>query len=134
MGRVQLLQIFVPWANGGDLVAPLAMLTAYNEQYIRAHPHTTHLYQSGVRYRREGKYKLGRQKEKWLTLPMLYLVKFGDCEDLACALAGFYRASGVKATAVAVESSIGFHIVTQLPNGKIEDPSRVLGMGADKDG
>lgn len=134
MSRVQLLQIFVPWSSGRDLVAPLAMLTAYNEQYIRAHPDTPHLYKSGVRYQREGKYKRGRQKEKWLTLPMLYMVRVGDCEDLACALAGFYRAQGIKATAVAVESSIGFHIVTQLPDGRTEDPSRVLGMGADKDG
>lgn len=134
MSRVQLLQIYVPWATGADLTAPLAALTALNEQYLRDHPNTPHLYQSGVRYRREGKYLRGRQKEKWLTIPLLYIVRFGDCEDLAAANAAFHRVRGVKAIAVAKPSSIGFHIVTQLPDGTIEDPSRVLGMGAGKDG
>lgn len=134
MARVQLLQIFVPWSQGYHLTAPLAALTALNEQYLRDNPTTPKLYESGVRYAREGKYRLGRQKEKWLTVPLVLLLRRGDCEDLACFRAAEHRVAGVKAIAVAKESSIGFHIVVQMPDGQIEDPSRVLGMGADKDG
>lgn len=134
MGRVQLLQIFVPWSNGEHLAAALAALTALNEHYLRTHPTTPKLYEAGVHYQREGKYRLGRQKEKWLTVPLVLILKRGDCEDLACYRAAEHRVAGVKAVAIAVESSIGYHIVVRLPNGQIEDPSRVLGMGADKDG
>jgi hypothetical protein len=134
VGRVQLLQIYVPWSTANHLIGPLAALTALNEQYLREHPNTPKLYESGVRYSREGKYRLGRQKEKWLTVPLVLILKRADCEDLACFRASEHRVAGVAAVAVPVESSIGYHIVVRMPNGTIEDPSRVLGMGANKDG
>jgi hypothetical protein len=129
VGHVQLLQIYWPWSQQEHLVAPLAALTALNEVYLHEHPNTPHLYEAGVRYSREGKYRLGRQKEKWLPIPLLYILHHGDCEDLSAALAAFYRVKGINAIPVAIESSVGFHIVVRMPDGKIEDPSRVLGMG-----
>lgn len=131
---VRLLNIMCVWSEGHHLTAPLAALTALNEQFIREHPQVPHLYASGIRYQREGKTKSGRQKEKWLTYPLMLLLKHADCEDLSAALAAFYRVQGIKAVAVARESSIGYHIVVQLPDGTIEDPSRKLGMGQHLDG
>lgn len=131
---VRMLNIMCVWSEGYDLTAPLAALTQLNVEFLKQHPQAPHIYQSGVRYQREGKTRSGKQKEKWLTYPLLLLLRHGDCEDLSAALAACYRVRGIAAIAVARESSIGYHIVVQLPDGTFEDPSRMLGMGQHRDG
>jgi hypothetical protein len=131
---VRALTIYCLWATADDLIAPLAALVALNVEYLRAHPNTPKLYESGIRYQREGVTKSGRQKEKWLTWPLMLILRKADCEDLAAARASELRLAGTNAIAIAVESSIGYHIVVRMPDGTIEDPSRKLGMGEDKDG
>jgi hypothetical protein len=57
-----------------------------------------------------------------------------DCEDLAAYLAAWYIFHGIAAYPVFVwrylpDGGTLYHIVVQLPDGSIEDPSKHLGMG-----
>jgi hypothetical protein len=106
------------------------------------------LYDSGVRYREEPP-----GQEDWLDVVSLYKDMFGDCEDLACALAAERRVyDGIHACATIRHKFIksedlrrqGYpkrsiprdgifliHVLTELPDGTIEDPSKRLGMNGD---
>lgn len=80
-----------------------------------------------VRYRRE---PIGR--EDWRTRSRVLLDGYGDCEDLAAALAAELRAQGVPARAVVRPSrgGRGYHAVVRIRGRRGElDPSRWLGMG-----
>lgn len=82
------------------------------------------LYQSGVRYQRE----LGT--EHWQTVQETLKKGYGDCEDLASWRAAELRRRGVPASAVAVRTGPRrYHAVVLWPDGRIEDPSKKLGMG-----
>jgi len=105
-----------------------ARLTLHNLDWLRQHPETPRLYVSGVRYQREPD-----GLERWQSIPELLASKRGDCEDLACALAAerrFY--DRIPARAVARGRHQGdhvlYHVVVQYPDGRLEDPSRRLGM------
>jgi len=84
------------------------------------------LYETGVVYRREPK---GR--EWWESASDVLGVitdRSGDCEDLAAFRAAELRYyDGVDARVRVVPTRRGnFHAVVELPDGSIEDPSRVL--------
>lgn len=129
---MQRLAIIVPWRDERDLTPTLAALTALNVELIKLHK-LPPLYEMGVRYRGENYVRDGsRRKEHWLTAPVLFESGSGDCEDLATCLAAGYRVSGKDPDAIAIarRNSIGgYHIVVQRGDGRIEDPSKVLGMG-----
>jgi Transglutaminase-like superfamily len=108
----------------------LDCLTGVNEDYLSRHT-VPPLYQSGVRYRRF---------EAWLPIPALYERGYGDCKSLACALVAQYRQAGIPCETVfrwrindapAGHSWTLFHILVQTAGG-FEDPSKVLGMGANE--
>jgi len=83
------------------------------------------LYESGVRYKRES---IG--SENWQTVRQLYRAGIGDCEDLAAARAAELRMEGIPARAIAIRTGPRkYHAVVRWPDGAIEDPSRLLGMG-----
>jgi len=82
------------------------------------------LYSSGVRYRRD-------KGETWDSAQICCRRGWGDCEDLAAWRAADLRLRGIPARAVVQRSKtpgVSWHAVVQLPNGRIEDPSRRLGM------
>jgi len=109
------------------LTAALVGLTAFNAEWLRAHPSAPTLYESGVRYQREP-----RGNERWQVLPDLLRTKRGDCEDLAAARAAELQVSGEDPDAVAVARAVRpglWHIVVARGDGTTEDPSKVLGMG-----
>ena len=82
------------------------------------------LYESGARYVRE---PLGQ--EDWQTATEVFRSKHGDCEDLAAYLAASYRVRGVAARCKIIDIRPGLkHVVVELPDGSIEDPSKKLGM------
>ena len=96
------------------------------------------LYESGVRYRAEPE-----GQEDWLDILSALQahkeeMKGGakatiDCEDLACWRAAELQAQGIAAHPVFVWRKINdgshlYHIVVRYPDGRIEDPSRKLGM------
>lgn len=99
-----------------------------NVAYLRRNPHIPHPYKAGIRYQREP-----RGQEHWKGIAQTLRDGHGDCEDLASYLAAWYRARGQKAQIHIVwkRSRRGgrlFHIQVRGPSGRIEDPSRVLGM------
>jgi len=77
-----------------------------------------------VRYRRE---PIGR--EDWRTRERVLLDGWGDCEDLAAALAAELEVAGYPAHAVVrrAHGGRGYHAVVRL-HGRELDPSRWLGM------
>lgn len=105
----------------------LNALVAINIEWLKEHPRTPPLYQSGIRYQHE-------TVENWQAIPELLASKRGDCEDLACYLAAELRVKGIAARPFLKSKTRDgftlFHVVVQLPNGQILDPSRRLGMGA----
>lgn len=91
-------------------------MTLVNRFWLQHHD-VPPLYESGVRYQRDA-------REAFDTLPHVLERGFGDCEDLAT-----WRAAEIPdARAVPVPVSTGWHVVVQLPDGSIEDPSAALGM------
>lgn len=103
------------------------------------------LYDSGVYYEEEAP-----GKEDWLDIPTLYRLGKGDCEDLGCALTAERRVydgipskpylrhkfipsqelimSGYPKKNIPRDGLFLVHILSQLPDGTIEDPSKMLGM------
>jgi hypothetical protein len=101
------------------------------------------LYRAGVVYKPED---LG--KEDWNDVPVIYTLGEADCEDLACARAGELRAGtglilrgGIyvqQRHPIAARPCLKWkhldedhtliHILTEWPDGSIEDPSKILGM------
>lgn len=82
------------------------------------------IYQSKVRYRRE---KRGR--EDWQSAKQAHRNGFADCEDLAAWAAASQRLVGVHAVAIVKQVRPGLkHCLVRLPDGRIDDPSKRLGM------
>lgn len=115
--------------NAFALRALLDCLCNINQSYLRNH-RVPPLYKAGVVYRRT---------EVWDAIPALYSRGYGDCKSLACALVAEYRHHGIPAQPTfrwverkgAPILTRDFHILVQTPSG-YEDPSKVLGMGADE--
>jgi transglutaminase-like putative cysteine protease len=120
-----LARVVVPVSSQGGIQVLLDTLTVLNGVYLAARPDVPHLYDSGVRYKRED----GR--EDWLTIPLVIRRGYGDCEDLSAWLAADYRRKGIQARAIVYRAgSRVWHVVVQMPDGSIEDPSKRLGMNA----
>lgn len=107
----------------------LFALVAVNEEYLRNHPEAPMLYDSGVRYMEEPP-----GQEDWQDIPTCLKMRAGDCEDLACWRVAELRVRygiAAKPTFKCMERPNGgmlYHIQVELPDGRKEDPSRVLGM------
>jgi hypothetical protein len=124
--------VFFPGSHSEDnayaLRALLDCLITLNRAYLRNHAATVKpLYQSGVVYGRT---------QVWDTIPALYQRGYGDCKSLSAALIAEYREQGKQCSPVFrwVERSNGvkdFHILVQCGD-TFEDPSKVLGMGANE--
>ncbi len=87
------------------------------------------LYSSGVRYVRERRGK----RENWQGIQGVLRSKKADCDDLSAARVGELIATGEDPLARVYIYRTGprtLHAVVRRGNGKIEDPSRILGMGA----
>lgn len=122
-----------------SLSTMLRALSAINAEYLREHRDVPPLYAAGVRYRAE-RYPA----EEWQTIPRLYANGEGDCEDLAAARVGelvvrygvqarptfrFKRLNHHGEPDIAGKFSL-YHILVEHPDRFIEDPSALLGMGA----
>lgn len=119
-----LAYLVVPVKGQASIQVLLDTMTVLNGVFLRSHPDTPALYESGVRYQRE------RDREEWRTVPVLLARRTGDCEDLACWRAAELRVAGIDARAVVYKAAPRlWHVVVKLPDGSTEDPSRELGMG-----
>lgn len=117
----------------------LEALTVANQIYLRAHPKAPSPFEAaerlGLRY---GAEPLG--EENWDAIPyVLERASQGlpsDCEDLASYLTAYLRervpgmqgATTVPLPPKIINETLLYHIVTELPDGRILDPSRALGM------
>lgn len=82
------------------------------------------IYSSKVRYKREA-----RGREDWQSAVAAMRSGGADCEDLAAWCAASYRLAGVNARAIVKQVAPGLkHCLVLLPDGRIEDPSKRLGM------
>lgn len=115
--------------NTADIQAAVCAMWQLNCYYLRAYRElrAVHLYDSGVVYEREP-----RGPEQWQTIPILYATRRGDCEDLAAARAAELTVAGVPARPLVLEVPADkplWHVIVQYQDGRLDDPSRVLGMG-----
>lgn len=113
----------------------LETLFKLNILYLRRHPETPLVYQSGVRYMEEPP-----GQEEWQDIPTCLEQGCADCEDLASWRAAELNVSyGIKAYPFFIEQrradgSYLYHILVQWPpspqhpKGYVEDPSKILGM------
>jgi hypothetical protein len=82
------------------------------------------IYASKVRYQREA-----RGREHWQSAVLSMRLGTADCEDLSAWCAASYRLVGVDAVAIVKQVGPGLkHCLVRLPDGRIEDPSKRLGM------
>lgn len=84
------------------------------------------LYSSSVRYKDE-------PRDVWRHCEDVFSEGWGDCEDLSACRAAELRVSGEDPAAAVCTYQSGphrYHAVVRRGDGTIEDPSRVLGMGA----
>jgi hypothetical protein len=116
----------------------LGCLAAWNETLLREVRARgiplPDLYSSGVRYAREP-----IPREDWLDALECFQRRQGDCEDLACWRVAELRLQGIDARPGFVRRRVLgadgawqtiYHIVVLYPDGRIEDPSRLLGMNS----
>lgn len=111
----------------------LEALTAANVVYLRFHPKTPKIYQSGVRYHEElAECRTCPIPEDWKSIPYILHDGEGDCEDLACWRVAELLMAGEQAQPTFTHRLIGnrlmYHILVKRQNGTIEDPSAKLGM------
>lgn len=118
-------------ASHTDLAAMLDTLVDIDTRFL-ASPRgeqAPNLYPSGVRYEEEPP-----GLELWQDVPTALRMRIADCEDLACWRVAELRVRyGVMARCFIIpqlqdSGSYLYHIVVQHPDGRIEDPSRALGM------
>jgi hypothetical protein len=122
-------------------------LVRINQSHIRQFRHLTtdkkvpapypFLYRAGVHYEPEP------GTEEWLDIPNVLAASGGtfpgpwaDCEDLACWRTAELREQPKPVAAkpfakwrLKPDGSYAYHALTLLPDGRLEDPSLVLGMG-----
>jgi hypothetical protein len=108
----------------------LEALITENIAYLRVHPDTPWLYQSGVTYEEEE-----GERDDWTDIAETRALGVGDCEDLASWRIAELRVRAREAAAIPYVSAriVGgnrtvFHVAVRRADGRIEDPSRVLGM------
>jgi hypothetical protein len=113
--------------RGRSIAALLAATQTINEAYLRANPGTPWLYEAGVRFDREPP----ELREEFACIPVVLKRGWGDCDDLAPWRAAELRVRrGLDAKVCVFNVGPGlWHAAVKLPNGRHEDPSRVLGMG-----
>lgn len=119
----------LPYLTQGLLGHLTEALTQIDVELLRTQPRPTSLYDSGVRYAREPS-----GAERWASVPLVLARGAGDCEDLACWRAAELRLRGdAAARVVSTAQQLSatrrlFHVLVRHGDGRLEDPSRRLGM------
>jgi hypothetical protein len=111
--------------NAGSYAAAIEGLTRVNERILRAKgARIPPLYSAGVVYRRE-------DRDTWKPIVKVIRERGGDCEDLSAWRVAELRVSGEDPNARVHVYQSGprrYHAVVARGDGRIEDPSKRLGM------
>jgi hypothetical protein len=110
--------------NRKDLVFYLNRLVSFNRYLMRTRE-VPPLYQSGARYQREPR---GQSPEIWQTCIQVAQSKLADCEDLVCYRTAELNEQGEHAMIRLTSQGKILHVTVRRGNGRIEDPSKILGM------
>jgi len=112
----------------GLFVIDVVQLRAINRERPPGDPWD--LYTAGIEYRREVRQSHFPEVERFSSVRSIIATGFGDCDDLAPALAAQkFLAGDRRARPLVIRSpGIGYHVIVRLGNGNIEDPSARLGM------
>lgn len=117
-------------AQRAYLLVLIDALVRLNRLLIRQMPRLPTIYESGVRYKREGRDRQGNRIEDWRTVVEILQNGGGDCEDLVG-----YRVAENLEKKIACRPWLRkrgrmWHVLVRYPDGRIEDPSLKLGMGS----
>lgn len=119
-------------AREQDLLILLDALVRLNRIQLGRRPGLPGLYESGVRYVREARDpRTGLRREEWRTIEDVIEHMGGDCEDLAAYRVAQLQSRGVPARIWLRRHKAMWHVLVRLPDGRLEDPSRKLGMHGD---
>lgn len=119
------------------LTSALETLAAAGAAELARYPEIPMLYESGCRYRREDRDRSGARLEDWRSPLAVCEAGAGDCEDLAAYRVAELRERlgepGAHFDVLSQEPREGrnhwlFHIRLRRANGRLEDPSKHLGM------
>jgi hypothetical protein len=113
----------------GTFIKPLLdALVVVNRLYLRTH-HVPALYHAGVRYMQE---PADGKPEEFAAIPLVLSRGWGDCDDLGPWRVAELQEAGEKAKIRVTWRRVGkrrtYHVLVRRGNGRIEDPSRLLGM------
>lgn len=112
------------------LLLLLDALVAANRLLLRHNARIPKLYDSGVRYRREARNAQGQRKEEWRTIVEILKNRGGDCEDLVCYRVSENLENGIRCRPWLRKRGNMWHVLVRYPDGRLEDPSKILGMKA----
>jgi hypothetical protein len=114
---------------GHALRRALEALVEINYLYLQLH-NVPPLYKAGVRYREEPRNTM----EEFASIPVVAERRWGDCDDLAPWRVAELRKLGEKAKIRIqwkknpVNGKRLYHVLVRRADGRIEDPSKLLGM------
>ena len=113
----------------GTFIKPLLdALVVVNRLYLRSH-HVPPLYKSGVRYLQE---PADGKPEEFAAIPVVLARGWVDCDDLSPYRVAELQEAGEKARIRITWRRVGkrrtYHVLVRRADGRIEDPSRLLGM------
>lgn len=122
MMRIRFWQEAVGRAQAGDALEALAFRARAELDRGGVPP----LYESGIVYR-----SMPTDRRAWKTPAGVMRDGHGDCADLAAWRIAELRKAGKRAGFRILRTRRNglFHIVVALASGRVEDPSRKLGMG-----
>lgn len=119
------------------ILMSLETLTFINLWQLRQREYPL-LYESGIYYKTEP------PAVEWHDIPTLLRLGYGDCKDLAAYRVAELRHRGVQCKPCIKYKYVDYkypngkkqpvlliHVMVQFPDGSIEDPSKILGMGGE---
>jgi hypothetical protein len=117
----------------------LECLVNCNREYLHHFPETPALYSKGPDGQRLITYTREAGTEDWCGIKVGLRTRKMDCEDLACWRVAELRDRGHEAAKPRVkfrnvEGFWHYHIQVEHASGKVEDPSRILGMNSGHEG
>jgi hypothetical protein len=113
----------------GDMQDAVDATTLLNRRQIRRGKAPLWWNAPHIRYRAEARIGAFSNVERFNTAEEIMKMGADDCDGHAPWLAASMQVAGVRARALVIESpGVGYHVVVEMPDGRIIDPSARRGM------